>query len=203
MKKKTELIVYAILIVAIISVYAFLIMNAEGNKLTLVLQLVCGMVVLFACKKGLNIMMNHLDEENKPKLTWKKLVLFDAVLVIVGVLLAISKMIENYRGYGAVGARFHSGINVYVGLYYIVILIMAIICTVKVFQGIFKSQYSYEKKIISIDGKDIPVNVFVKSNYKGEILTVEAECETSGEKLVAKGVDENEAVENLKRMLSN
>lgn len=203
MKKKTELIVYAVLIVAIISVYAFLIVNAEGNKLTLVLQLVCGIIVLFTCKKGLNIMMNQLDEENKQKLTWKKLMMFDAVLVIVGVLLVISKMIENYRGYGAAGARFHSGINIYVGIYYIVILIMAVICTVKVFYGIFKSQYSYEKKIISIDGKNMPINVFVRKNYKGEILTVEAECEISGEKLVAKGVDENEAVENLKRMLSN
>ncbi len=197
MKKKISSVIITTLSIALtlLVVVSFIYTALYSGKsiVTVTITFACNLVTTFA----LIAIVNQFDDNNKKKFNWKQILLFDIGLIIAGLAFGIYKMIEShigsdYRVIHYVGTRFI--------MFYVITAIMALVYTVNIFRDVFKSKYHCKKKTIAIDGKDVLVNVFIKTNYKGEILKVEIESELDGRILSAKGIDETEVTEEFKQL---
>ncbi len=210
MKKKLSVSLYALLILFLVAMLAFIVIKADGNKLELTIELVVYMaisaVVMLVCQKLLHLMIDQVENNGKKKMTVRQIFLFDAILVIVWVVLAVSKVVENYRGYDATGANIHRSANLTLFFWFAIITVLAIGYTIEVCHKAFKKKYRYEKRKLRviINGREAILDgeVFEARNYKGEMTWVEVVVYLGEEKVCATGDDETEAIEKLGEILS-
>ena len=183
MKKKIGSVIITTLSIAltllVVTSFIYTAMYSGESIVTVTITFACNLVTTFA----LIAIMNQFDDNNKKKFNWKQILLFDIGLIIAGLVFGVM----HY-----VGTRFI--------MFYVVTAILALVYTVNIFKDVFKSNYHCKKKTITIDGKDVLVNVFIKTNFKGEILKVEIECELDGDILSAKGINETEVTEEFKQL---
>ncbi len=197
MKKKIGSVIITTLSIAltllVVASFIYTALYSGESIVTVIITFACNLVTTFA----LIAIMNQFDDNNKKKFNWKQILLFDIGLIIAGLVFAVYKMIEShvdgdYRVMHYVGTRFI--------MFYVITAILALVYTVNIFKDVFKSNYHCKKKTITIDGKDVLVNVFIKTNFKGEILKVEIECELDGDIVSAKGINETDVTEEFKQL---
>lgn len=209
-KKKLENILTALIVVGFLLMYIFMVIKAEGDKvqvaMELLVQYVVSFGVLFVCHKAYTRIMEQFDDNGTKKMNVRQIFLFDAMLVIVWVVLVISKMIENYRGDDAWGASIHFSANFTMMFYFAIITMLAIGYTIEVCTKAFGAKYCYRKETLRVIvcGRQVLIDgeVFEKRNYKGELTEVEVKAYKDGELVCATGDNEAQAVERLGEIFS-
>ena len=186
MKKKLELFLNVILILLLIGI----VVTAE-NRVEKAIDMIC----YIAGWGGLRLMMAQFEEKNEKKMNWKQYLLFDAVLIIIGIV---------FLGLFLTGIDLGSYKTIpFFCFCYLLCLVFAIFGTCSMLAEIFRNRYIYAKKKIKIDEKEFDVDVFTKVNYKGNIVKIEVGTEIGEKRLTAEGADEAEATENLISRIRN
>ncbi len=189
MKKKSELLLNIILMAVFAVAVVFLLVKAE-DKLEVVSDLILYAGGFVLIRWGLNLMIPQSEDGDKKKLPQRKLFLFDAVLVIIGVILLVLVLFKVIDMSETIGMM-------YFCFSYLLILILAVGNTCIMVADAFKKKYIYTKKTLEVEGKKIDVDIFTVVSYKGNVVRVEIEAEINGEKVKAQGLDEAEATKNF------
>lgn len=189
MKKKSELLLNIILMAVFAVAVVFLLVKAE-DKLEVVSDLILYAGGFVLIRWGLNLMIPQSEDGDKKKLPHRKLFLFDAVLVIIGVILLVSVLFKVIDMSETIGIM-------YFCFSYLLVLILAVGNTCILVADAFKKKYIYTKKTLEVEGKKIDVDIFTVVNYKGNAVRVEIEAEINGGKVKAQGLDEAEATEKF------
>ena len=189
MKKKSELLLNIILMAVFAVAVVFLLVKAE-DKLEVVSDLILYAGGFVLIRWGLNLMIPQSEDGDKKKLSHRNLFLFDAVLVIIGVILLVLVLFKVIDMSETIGMM-------YFCFSYLLILILAVGNTCIMVADAFKKKYIYTKKTLEVEGKKIDVDIFTVVNYKGNAVRVEIEAEINGEKVKAQGLDEAEATKNF------
>ncbi|MBQ3111167.1 MAG: hypothetical protein IJC69_08525 [Clostridia bacterium] len=189
MKKKSELLLNIILMAVFAVAVVFLLVKAE-DKLEVVSDLILYAGGFVLIRWGLNLMIPQSEDGDKKKLPHRNLFLFDAVLVIIGVILLVLVLFKVIDMSETIGMM-------YFCFSYLLILILAVGNTCIMVADAFKKKYIYTKKTLEVEGKKIDVDIFTVVNYKGNAVRVEIEAEINGEKVKAQGLDEAEATKNF------
>ncbi len=189
MKKKSELILNIILIAVFAVAVVFLLVKAE-DKLEVVSDLILYAGGFVLIRWGLNLMIPQSEDGDKKKLPQRKLFLFDAVLVIIGVILLVLVLFKVIDMSEKIGIMYFS-------FSYLLILILAVGNTCIMVADAFKKKYIYTKKTLEVEGKTVDIDIFTVIDHKGNVVRVEIEAEINGEKVKAQGLDEAEATKNF------
>lgn len=163
-------------------------------------------VIQMLYQKAMRELMPQFDDENENKMGLRRIILYDAVLVIVGVAIFISKCVENYLdSIESVAERYFRSINLYAIIAYAVVTIAAVAYTIIAFKNAKSPKYEYRKEnwVFNINGKKefVSADVFTKRNSNGEHVGIEVAIDIGDERISVKGRDIEEAKMKLAELI--